>query len=76
MAGDQSSHVDKDTCFTNYSSITSRAFTTSLILEFVGESRGIGIGTAADGSNAGGSLRSTSKPRSFQWHRTGTGYEN
>jgi hypothetical protein len=37
---DQSKHVDQDTCFTNYTSITSRAFATSLILEFVGETRG------------------------------------
>lgn len=38
MAGDRdTSHVDKDTCFTNYTSVTSRAFATSLILEFVGE---------------------------------------
>jgi hypothetical protein len=40
MAGDRdtSKHVDQDTCFTNYTSVTSRAFATSLILEFVGES--------------------------------------
>jgi hypothetical protein len=37
---DQSKHVDQDTCFTNYTSITSRAFATSLILEFVGKTRG------------------------------------
>lgn len=34
---DEANHVDKDSCFVNYASVTSRSFAVSLIVEFLGE---------------------------------------